>query len=55
MPFDVAAGVAGCDDGRRVWHGDVVGVGLDCEIGGLASVREADLDALAADHDGAAS
>jgi hypothetical protein len=31
-----------------------VGVGLNGDVGGLAGMREADLDALDADHDGAA-
>jgi hypothetical protein len=54
MPFDVSAGGAGCGDGDAGFDGDLVGVGLDGDLGSLASMREADLDPLAADHDRAA-
>src|SRR5262249_40775051 len=35
-----------------VGHDDLVGVGLDGDLSGLSRVWEANLDALAADHDG---
>jgi hypothetical protein len=37
-----------------VVHGDLVGIGVDGHVGGLAGVRETDLDALPAGHDRAA-
>jgi hypothetical protein len=43
VPFDVAAGGAGCGDGDAVVDGDLVGVGLDGDLGGLACVRQANL------------
>jgi hypothetical protein len=36
VPLDVAAGLAGCGDGNAV-GGDLVGVGLDGDLGGPAS------------------
>jgi hypothetical protein len=40
VPFDVAAGRAGCGDGNGLLHGDLVGVGFDdaAVIGRLAGV-----------------
>ena len=54
VPFDVAAGGAGRGEGSSVLDGDLVGVGLDGDLGGLARVREADLDPVPAEHDRAA-
>ena len=51
MPLDVAAGRAGRGDGDAILHGDLIGVGAHGDLGGLASVRQSDLDPLAADHD----
>jgi hypothetical protein len=51
VPFDVAAGEAGCGDGDAVFDGDLVGAGFHGDLGGLARVRQADLDPLPADHD----
>jgi hypothetical protein len=50
---DVAAGGAPGGERQRVVDVDLVGVGVDGDLGGLAGVREADLDALSGDHDGA--
>ena len=54
MPFDVAAGGAGRGEGDAILDGDLVGVGLDGDLSGLACMRQADLDPLPADHDRAA-
>jgi hypothetical protein len=54
VPLDHAAGRAGRADGDAILHGDLGDAGLDGHLGGLASVRQADLDVLAADHDRAA-
>jgi hypothetical protein len=54
VPPNVAAGGPWCGECQGVFDGDAVGAGLDGDVGGLAGMREADLDALAADHDGAA-
>jgi hypothetical protein len=43
-----------CGACQGVFDGDAAGVGLDGDVGGLAGMREADLDALGADQDGAA-
>lgn len=46
MPLDVAAGLAGRGDRDALFHGDLAGVGLDGDLGGLACVGQADLDPL---------
>jgi hypothetical protein len=51
VPPDVAAGGAGRGDGDAGFDGHLVGVGFDGNRDGLACVRQADLDPLAADHD----
>ena len=51
MPSDVAAGGAGRGDGHAGLDGDLVGIGFHGDLDGLARVRQADLDPLAADHD----
>jgi hypothetical protein len=48
VPFDIAAGGAGRSDGNAVVDGDLIGIGLDGDLGALACVREADLDPLTA-------
>ena len=54
MPYDVAAAGPGRGDGDARLDGDLVGVGSDADLDGLAGVRRADLDLLPADHDGSA-
>src|SRR5262252_4297195 len=49
-----AAGRARRGDGDAVLHSDLVEVGAHGDLGGLASVRQSDLNPLAADHDRAA-
>ena len=45
VPPDVVAGGPWCGECQGVFDGDAVGVGLDGDVGGLADMREADLDA----------
>jgi hypothetical protein len=54
MPLDNAAGLARCTDNDAICDCDLESIGHDRYLGSLPGVREADLDALAADHDGAA-
>jgi hypothetical protein len=44
VPPDVAAGGAGRGDGDAAFDGDQVGIGFHRDPGGLACVRQADLD-----------
>jgi len=46
VPSDVAADGAGCRDGDAWLDSDLVGVGFHSDLGGLAGVRQADLDLL---------
>src|ERR1039458_4336064 len=52
VPSDVAASGPGRGDGDAGLDGDLDGVGPDGHRDGLAGVGQADLDSLAADHDG---
>jgi hypothetical protein len=54
VPQDVAAGRARRCHSEALRDGDLAGAGSDGDAGGLARVREPGLDALAADHYGAA-
>jgi hypothetical protein len=49
VPFDVAAGGTGRGEGQAILDGDLVGVGADGDLGGLACVRQSDLDPLGRD------
>ena len=48
MAVDVAAGRARGGEGNAVFHGDLIGVGLEGDLGSLACVRQPDLDPLPA-------
>jgi hypothetical protein len=51
MPLDVAGGLPGRGEGSPVFDCDLADARLNGDLGGLASVRQADLDPLTADHD----
>ena len=40
VPSDVAAGGTGRGEGKAIFDGDLVGVGADGDLGGLARVRQ---------------
>ena len=54
MVVDGAAGLARRGEGKAVFHGDLVGVGLHRDLHGLARMGQPDLDPPATDHDRAA-
>src|SRR3984885_11961108 len=54
VPSDVAASGPGRGDGDAGLDGALDGVGSDGNRDGLAGVGQADLDSLAADHNGSA-